>query len=90
MFDIGAHSDNLHYTWTNNTNFSRINYIWTNTFNIQFLLKYSLDNSSTSTLSDHLILHTSWIFSNAYNKQPQLRSQIQRTIFNYKETTEEQ
>ena len=59
MFDIGTHLNNTHHTWTNNHNKSRIDYIWTNSFNIQFFLSYNLDNSSTSTLSDHLILTTS-------------------------------
>src|SRR5947209_181734 len=62
MYDIGAHSNNTHYTWSNNTSQSQIDYIWTDQFNIQFLLSYNLDNSQSSTLSDHLILTTTWTF----------------------------
>ena len=90
MFDIGAHFNNTHSTWSNNTKSSRIDYIWTNTFNIQFLLSYNLDNSKTCTLSDHLILSTSWIFPNAYSKPPRLHTNISRRIFDYKATSCEQ
>ena len=90
MFDIGAHFNNTHFTWSNNTKSSRIDYIWTNTFNIQFLLSYNLDNSKTCTLSDHLILSTSWTFPNAYSKPPRLHTNISRRIFDYKATSCEQ
>src|SRR5260364_81673 len=84
MFDIGAHYNNTHYTWLNRINQSRIDYIWTDSFNIQFLLFYNMNNSQTSTLSDHLILLTSWTFSNAYSKSSCLHTSISRRIFNYK------
>ena len=90
MFDIGAHLNNTHYTWTNNHNKSRIDYIWTNSFNIQFLLSYNLDNSGTSTLSDHLILTTSWTFPNAFSKPPRLHTGISRRIFDYKAMSSDQ
>ena len=90
MYDIGAHCNNTHYTWTNNSRSSRIDYVWTNTFNIQFLLSYYLDDSKTSTLSDHLILLTNWTFPNAYSKPPRLHTNISRRIFNYKSTSNDQ
>ena len=90
IFDIEAHFNHTQPTWSNGTQSSRIDYIWTNTFNIQFLLDYNLDNSKTSTLSDHLILSSSWIFSNAYSKPPRLRTNISRRIFDYKATSNEQ
>jgi endonuclease/exonuclease/phosphatase family metal-dependent hydrolase len=68
MYDIGAHFNNTHHTWSNQTSRSRIDYIWTDQFSIQFLLSYKLDNSSTSTFSDHLILISNWTFSNAYSR----------------------
>ena len=90
MFDIGAHYNNTHYTWSNKINNSRIDYIWTDSFNIQFLLSYNLNNSQTSTLSDHLILFTSWTFPNAYSKPPRLHTGISRRIFNYKTMSSDQ
>ena len=90
MFDIGAHFNNTHYTWSNNLSHSRIDYIWTNSFNIQFLLSYHLDNSLTSTHSDHLILTTSWTFPNAYSKPQRYHTGISRRIFNYKSTSPDQ
>ena len=90
MFDIGAHFNNTHYTWSNNSQNSRIDYIWTDSFNIQFLLSYKLDNSHTSTLSDHLILTTSWTFPHAYHKNPRFYTGISRRIFNYKSMSSDQ
>ena len=34
MFDIGAHFNNTHYTWSNGSRSSCIDYIWTNIFNV--------------------------------------------------------
>ena len=90
MFDIGAHLNNTHHTWSNNSSSSRIDYIWTNSFNIQFLLSFEIDNSKSSTLSDHFILTTSWTFPNAYSKPPRLHTNISRRIFDYKSTTNDQ
>jgi len=84
MYDIGAHFNNKHSTWSNNTSSSRIDYIWTDQFNIQFLLSYSLDNSQTSTSSDHLILTSTWTFPHAYSKPLRKHTGISRRIFNYK------
>jgi hypothetical protein len=84
MYDIGAHFNNKHSTWSNNTSSSRIDYIWTDQFNIQFLLSYSLDNSQTSTFSDHLILSSTWTFPHAYSKPLRKHTGINRRIFNYK------
>ena len=84
MFDIGAHFNNTHYTWSNNLTHSRIDYIWTDSFNIQFILSYNLDDSQTSTLSDHSILSSSWTFTNAYSKPPHMHTGISQRIFNYK------
>ena len=90
MFDVGAHFNNTHFTWSNNTTSSRIDYIWTNMFNTQFLLSYNLEDSKTSTLSDHLILSTSWTFPNAYSKPPRIHTNISRRIFDYKATSNNQ
>ena len=68
MYDIRAHFNNTHHTWSNGSSSSKIDYIWTDQFNIQFLLSYNLDQSNTSTSSDHLILSSSWTFPNAYSK----------------------
>jgi ribonuclease HI len=89
MYDIGAHFNNTHYTWSNQNSMSRIDYIWTDQFNIQFLLSYKLDSSTTSTLSDHLILMSNWTFSNAYSKPLRKHTNISRRIFNYKAMTNE-
>lgn len=89
MYNVGAHFDNTHYTWSNNTYSSRIDYIWTDQFNIQFLLLYKLDTSDTSTRSDHLILNTSWTFPNAYSKCSHLHTGISHHVFNYKDMTSE-
>ena len=90
MFDIGAHLNNTHHTWTNNHNKSRIDYIWTNSFNIQFLLSYNLDNSRTSTLSNHLILTTSWTFPNTFSKSSCFHTGISRRIFDYRAMSSDQ
>jgi len=90
MFDIGAHFNNTHYTWSNNLAHSRIDYIWTDSFNIQFILSYDLDNSQTSTLSDHSILFSSWTFPNAYSKPPRMHTGVSRRIFNYKSMSTDQ
>jgi hypothetical protein len=90
MYDLGAHTNNTHYTWSNNTSQSRIDYIWTDTFNIQFLLSYNLDNSQTSTSSDHSILLSSWTFTNAYSKPPRYHTGISRRIFNFKNMSSEE
>ena len=84
MFDLGAHVDNKHFTWSNNTSHSRIDYIWTDSFNIQFFLSYKLDDSNTSTLSDHSILTSTWTFTNAYSKPSHHHTGISCKIFNYK------
>ena len=84
MFDLSAHVNNKHFTWSNNTSHSRIDYIWTDSFNIQFFLSYNLDDSNTSTLSDHSILTSTWTFTNAYSKPPRHHTGISRRIFNYK------
>src|ERR1041385_8049393 len=84
MFDLGVYIDNKHYTWSNNTSHSRIDYIWTDSFNIQFFLSYKLDDSNTSTFSDHSILISTWTFTNAYSKHPRYHTGISCRIFNYK------
>jgi hypothetical protein len=84
MYDLGAHVDNKHYTWSNNNSQSRIDYIWTDSFNLQFFISYSLDDSSYSTSSDHSILLSSWSFTNAFSKPPRYHTGISRRIFNYK------
>src|SRR6185436_9662410 len=84
MYDIGAHFNNKLSTWSNNTSSSHIDYIWTDQFNIQFLLSYSLDNSQTSTSSDHLILSSTWTFPHAYSKPLRKHTGISRRIYNYK------
>ena len=82
MYDLGAHTCNTQHTWSNNTTSSRIDYIWTDTFNLQFFVSYKLDNSQTSTLSDHKILTSTWVFSNAFSKLPCHKTGISRRIFN--------
>jgi len=84
MFDLGAHVDNKHFTWSNNTSHSRIDYIWTDSFNIQFFLSYKLDDSNTSTLSNHSVLISTWTFTNAYSKPSHFHTGISHRIFNYK------
>src|ERR1051325_1949880 len=84
MFDLGAHANNKHFIWSNNTSQSRIDYIWTDSFNIQFFLSYNLDDSNNSTLSNHSILLSSWSFTNAFSKPPHYHTGICRRIFNYK------
>ena len=84
MFDLGAHVDNKHHTWSNNISQSRIDYIWTDSFNIQFFHSYKLDDSNSSTLSDHSILISTWTYTNAYSKPPRHHTGISCRIFNYK------
>ena len=84
MYNIGAHFDNTHHTWSNNSSSSRIDYIWTDQSTIQFLLSYNLDSNNTSTLSDHLILLSSWTFPNTLSKFPRHHTDISHRVFNYK------
>jgi hypothetical protein len=68
MYDLADHTNNLQNTWHSTRYQTRIDYIWAHDALIPYLNEFKLDNSSSSTNSDHQILISTWIFPFAATK----------------------
>ncbi|RIB30890.1 DDE superfamily endonuclease-domain-containing protein [Gigaspora rosea] len=68
ILDLADFTQNLQYTWHRNRLGSRIDYIWSNDSIIPYLNNFHLDNSASSTNSDHEILVSNWTFPFTFSK----------------------
>src|SRR6185295_5680444 len=83
MYDLADYTDNLQNTWQSSRYQTKIDYIWAHDALIPHLHKFKLDNSSSSTNSNHQILTSTWVFPFATTKIRH-KSKSKRRIFNYK------
>jgi exonuclease III len=93
LYDLADHISNTSYTWHNNQTRTRIDYIWCYESIIPYLQKFTLEDPSTSTGSDHMILVSTWLFPHANSPKQKQKFKANRRIFDYnsmnKETWEE-
>jgi endonuclease/exonuclease/phosphatase family metal-dependent hydrolase len=68
MYDLADYTDNLQNTWHSSRYQTKIDYIWAHDALIPHLHEFKLDNSSSSTNSDHQILTSTWVFPFATTK----------------------
>lgn len=83
LYDLADHTSNTSYTWHNNQSTSRIDYIWSYESIIPYLQKFNLENPSTSTGSDHMILTSTWLFPHANSPNHKQKFKASRRIFDY-------
>ena len=88
LYDLANYSNNTHSTWQSTRYQNRIDYIWANDSLISYLHKFELDNSLSSTNSDHQILISTWKFPFAISKIRN-KNRCKRRTYNYKSMTKE-
>src|SRR5690242_13546258 len=69
---------------------STIDYIWANHSILRYLTSFIIDDSDTSSRSDHKILISSWTFSYAFIGKHRATTKTRRRIFLYKNMNNEQ
>ena len=84
MYNLAAHSHKSASTWHRANLSSEIDYIWVYQPVLQYLTDYETDDPDTSTLSDHKILISRWLFPFAKTGQSRHKTRTKRRVFEYK------
>ena len=90
MYNLATHTQSLTTTWQNSRFQSCIDYIWVYDSIIRYLTSFHLEDSDTSTRSNHKILISLWTFPYALFGKQRHQTRTCRRVFLYKNMINEQ
>ena len=84
MYNLAAHTNSSSSTWHSSRYSSEIDFIWAYHTILTYLTSFNIDDTDSSSLSDHKILISRWSFPYALHGQRRHKTRTRRRIFNYK------